>query len=447
MSVRLFFTVYVPKLFFAHEYGYRCAVEVPAFTYLVLQETTVWLLDPLRQITEEDEGGDYGFFEHGHIFYFHEFSLVGGGRCGAYHLKHISVELRGGNYAVPVLVHLDCLLYHLIDTLLGECGTEDYREVGKGGEARADGLLHAFLTFQAFILGYVPLVDAYHEPFLVALYEGEDVGVLRLDASCGIYEQDAHIRVLYGSDRADYGVVLYVLVHLLLLAYACGVHQIEVETELVVPVIDRVSGGARDVCDYMTLLSYEGVYNGGFTGVRASYDGESGHARLRLLFFLLRQILDDDVQEVAGAESGRGGHIHRVSKAEGIELRHIEAGIVDIAFIGHQDYRFPGTPQYLRHMVIQVRDTVGSIHHEEDYIRFVHRHVYLLVYFLLENILGVHHPAAGVDNRELPAAPVHLAVLSVARGAGRGVYYCGACLRQAVEEGGLAYIGASYYRY
>lgn len=224
--------------FVAHEDRDRGAVEVPVFAYLVFQKTAVGFLDPLWQITEEYECRDDGLLEHRDIFYLHEFAFVAGRRSDCDLLKHVGVELGGRYDAAAVLVDVDCCLQHLVDALFCDGRGEDDREVGEGGELAAYGLFETFLGLKGAVFGDIPFVDADHKTLLVALDEAEYIAVLGLYAACGVDHQYADIGCLYGADGAYHGVIFDVFVHLLLLPYAGGVDEIEVEAEFVVSVID-----------------------------------------------------------------------------------------------------------------------------------------------------------------------------------------------------------------
>lgn len=62
--------------FITHEDGYRSAEEVPVLAYLVLEEAPVWLLDPLREVAEEDKRRYDGILEHRYVFDLDEFAFV-----------------------------------------------------------------------------------------------------------------------------------------------------------------------------------------------------------------------------------------------------------------------------------------------------------------------------------------------------------------------------------
>ena len=64
------------RLFLTHEYLHGGTGEIPVVADFILQETAVWLLDPLGEITEEHEGRDYGTLELGDVFDFDVFTFV-----------------------------------------------------------------------------------------------------------------------------------------------------------------------------------------------------------------------------------------------------------------------------------------------------------------------------------------------------------------------------------
>ena len=98
-------------------------------------------------------------------------------------------------------------------------------------------------------------------------------------------------------------------------------------------------------------------------------------------------------------------------------------------------------------MVVEVGDAVHGVDDEEDDVGLLDGQLDLLVDLAFEDVLAVDHPAAGVDNRKFASLPVHLAVLAVAGGAGGFVDNGRAAFGEAVEEGRLTHVGATYYGY
>ena len=422
--------------FVAHEDGYRRTVEIPLLAYLVLKEATVGLLDPLREIAEEDKRRDNSLLQHRDVFYLHKLTLVARRGRHGYLLEHIGVELRCGDHPAAVLIDLDRGLEHFEDPLLCEGRGEENREVGKGGEFTTYGLLEMLLSRHRLILHEIPFIYADHEPLPVALYETEDIGVLALDAARRVDHEDADVAGLNGADGTDHAVILDILVDLLLLADTRGVDEIEIEAELVVAVIYGVARSAGDIGDDVALLPNEGIDERRFPGVGSSHYGELGDVLLGLLAAVwLGHVGYDLVKELTRAAAVGRRHLDRVAETQGIELRNIEAGIADILFVCHQDHRLAATPQDGGHLIIEVGHSVGGIDHEKDNVSFLYGYLHLLVDLALEDILRVDHPSAGVDDRELLPTPVDHAILAVARGAGRVVDYGLARLRQTVEQG------------
>ena len=423
-------------------------MEIPLIADLIFQEAAIRLLDPLGEIAEEDEGGDDRLLEHGDILDFDELTLIAGRGSYGYLLEHIGVELRCGDEPAAVFVDLGGSLEHVVYALLSECRSEDDGEIGEGGEPAADGVDITLLSSLRAVGHEVPLIDTDHESLAVALDKAEDVGILRLDASGGVDHQDADIRSLDGADRTDHRIILDILIDLLLLADAGGVDQIEVETELIILMIDRIAGGAGDIGDDVTFLADECIDERRLSGVGTTDDSELGDI-IGGFFHVggVGHLLEDNVEEVAGAGAIGRRDFDGSSEAEGVELGGVEMGVADIILVGNDDHRLLRAAQDGSHLVVEVGDAGGRIDHEEDYISLFDGDMHLLIDLLFEDIIGIDHPAAGVDDRELAALPVDLAILAVACGAGSVIDDGAACLRQTVEEGRLPYIGSPYYCY
>ena len=78
---------------------------------------------------------------------------------------------------------------------------------------------------------------------------------------------------------------------------------------------------------------------------------------------------------------------------------------VIIRLVRPHDHRPLATAQDLRHLHVQIRDAIQYIDDEQDHVRLLDSHFYLLVDLLLENILRVNHPSACVNQRKLLAVP------------------------------------------
>ena len=76
---------------------------------------------------------------------------------------------------------------------------------------------------------------------------------------------------------------------------------------------------------------------------------------------------------------------------------------VIIRLVRHHDHRPLATAQDLRHLHVQIRDAIQYIDDEQDHVRLLDSHFYLLVDLLLENILRVNHPSpVSISENSLP---------------------------------------------
>ena len=275
----------------------------------------------------------------------------------------------------------------------------------------------------------------------------EDVHVLCLNAACGVNHEDADVAVLNGTDGAHDAVELQVFGHLVLTPYACRVDQVEVEAELVVAGVDGVARGTGNVGHDVTLLADKGIDEARLAGVGTSHDGETGNALLQIVARLLGQHLQYFVEQVARAAAGSCTDAERVAQPQFVELVLSVQVLAVISLVGHEQRRQFGTAQYLSHVQIPVGDSVLDVAEEEHQVGLLGGNDDLLADFLLEDIVRVDHPAAGIDDRELASVPLTLAVLPVACRAGFIAHNGLTRLGQTVKQGRLSHIRAPYDGY
>ena len=101
-------------------------------SYLVLEETFVGLLDPLREVGKEGKAR-HGSGELHDVLNLDILTLGGWRRSGLDDGQHDLVELVRRDTLATTLVDLLYLLEYLEDTLLRQCRDEDNREVCEGG--------------------------------------------------------------------------------------------------------------------------------------------------------------------------------------------------------------------------------------------------------------------------------------------------------------------------
>lgn len=116
-------------------------------------------------------------------------------------------------------------------------------------------------------------------------------------------------------------------------------------------------------------------------------------------------------------------------------------------FVGYQQSGFLAAAQYGGYPVVEVGNAVSGIDDKEYDVGLFDGDGHLFVDFFFKDVVGVDHPAAGIDNRKFLTYPVDLAILAVARGTGLVVDDGLPALGEPVEEGRFAHVGAAYDSY
>ncbi len=389
----------------------------------------------MRQVTEEHERRHAARRELGDIFDLDILTLPCWGRIILDDRKHHLVQLGRRDTLGAILVNLLGGLQHLQDTLFRQSGDKQDREVGKRSQTLADSGRVRVDHLLALIFDQVPLIHTNHQSLLILLHQREDIHILALDTPRSVQHQHADIRVLDGADRTDHRVILQVLIHLPLLTDTRRIHQIEVQAEFIIFRVDGITGRACDIGNDMTILANKSIDKRRFSRVRASYNRDTGQLLLQYLHLLLGQRRHDLIQQIPGIRTIDGRDAERISQAKRVKLRRGRMQIIIIRLVRHHDHRPLATTQDLRHLHVQIRDAIQYIDDEQDHVRLLDSHFYLLVDLLLENILRVNHPSACVNQRKLLAGPLHLAVLTVAGSTSLLVHDRLTGTRQPVEKG------------
>ena len=254
--------------------------------------------------------------------------------------------------------------------------------------------------------------------------------------------------MLDGADTAHHGIELQVFGDLTLLADACGIHQHELVTELVVVGLDAVAGGSGYRGDDIALLAQKGVGKGALAHVRLAHDCDSGDAGVRVFGMGFgRQGSHNCVQQFAGAAAVGGGDGIELSEAEAVELVGVVHLLAGVDLVHAKKNRLFAPPEHVGDAGIVVGYARGGLDHEDDYVGLIDGDSHLTAYGSLEHVLAANRVAAGVDHRKLAAVPVGASVMTVA-GHARGVVHdCLSHSYQPVEEGGFTHVRPSYYRY
>ena len=106
-----------------------------------------------------------------------------------------------------------------------------------------------------------------------------------------------------------------------------------------------------------------------------------------------------------------------------------------------------GTSQHVCHLGIRIHKSLLHIHHKDNDIRRVNRHLCLLPHLGQDDVLAVRLDTAGINHGEHMIQPCDICINTVPCNT-RGIFYDGDFFaRQRIKECGLSYVGASYHGY
>src|SRR5215472_2937822 len=134
---------------------------------------------------------------------------------------------------------------------------------------------------------------------------------------------------------------------------------------------------------------------------------------------------------------GKNGNAERMKRRSVGFLRR------RVHFVNCKDERFPRSAQKTRQLFIERSQSRLAVHHENEQSRLLNGDLRLTKDFLRDERFLVRNNAAGVHHFQSFAAPFRFAVDAVASDAGLVGNDGAPRARQAVEQRGLAHVGAS----
>ncbi len=152
----------------------------------------------------------------------------------------------------------------------------------------------------------------------------------------------------------------------------------------------------------------------------------------------LPQARADLVQQIAGGDAVQRRERERLAQAERVVLERLVVPARIVQLVGHEQHRHAGAPQPVGQLEVGGARRRLGIDQEDDEIGLRDGELGLAHDLALEGAVVARIHAAGVDQRELVAAPLHDQLLAVARDAGLGVHDGLARRGEAVDERRLA---------
>ena len=202
-------------------------------------------------------------------------------------------------------------------------------------------------------------------------------------------------------------------------------------------------GGAGDRADDHAIVLEEGVDDRGLADVGASGDGEvadGGPEREGGV----GQPVDDVIEEVGDAEAVMGAERAGVAEAEFVEAGGVGGEGVVVGFVGEEVDGLGGVAEEGGDLGVGGEGAGLHVDDEADGVSFAQGLPHLggdLVGVGAGQLLA--EEPAGIDDAEAVAAPFGFAVEPVAGGAGQILDDGAPAAHEAVEEGGLAHVGAT----
>ncbi len=152
----------------------------------------------------------------------------------------------------------------------------------------------------------------------------------------------------------------------------------------------------------------------------------------------LAQARADLVQQVAGGDAVQRRERERLAEPERVVLERLVVAARIVQLVGHEQHRHARAPQAVGQLQIGRARRGLRVDQEDDEIGLRDGELGLAHDLALEGAVVARIHAAGVDQRELVAAPLHDELLAVAGDARLGMHDGLARRREPVDERRLA---------
>ena len=152
----------------------------------------------------------------------------------------------------------------------------------------------------------IPLIDHDHGGLARLMHQTRNLGILLGHALIGVNEDQAHVRTGNRINAAHVGELLHAVVHLGLLAHACGVNEYVFAVFILIIAVDGVTGGTGYIGYDHPLLPQNIVEQAGLAHIGLAHNGDLDHVLLLFLLRLRGEVLHAQIQQVAGAVTMEG---------------------------------------------------------------------------------------------------------------------------------------------
>jgi len=243
----------------------------------------------------------------------------------------------------------------------------------------------------------------------------------------------------------DHGEFLYRLFHLAAPSHTGGVNDgVFLSAALEVNVNGIARGAWLVECDH-TLLTEDGVHQGGFADIRAADDGQFRRMFVTGFLFLFpfclkREILQRELDHLAHVVAMRRGNRQRLAQTQLEKIGSHLGALHSLRLVDQQQNRLAGLAQLTGDECVLRRATGAAVNQEQHHVSFIHRLAALPGHLEQDAVLGDRFQPAGIHHQIRSFPYPTLPIMAVARQPRLVGDQRVAAAREAVEQGGLAHV-------
>ena len=357
--------------------------------------------------------------------------------------QHV-IQHTGGNTGGCLIADIVDQLKKAIHTLAGLCRDKQNGRIGHISQITAHFFSHAVHGLTVFF-DQIPLVDDNNAGLACFMGHTGHLSILLGDTFGGVDHDEAHIGTLNGHGSTEHAVLLNIFFHLGLLTDAGGINEHKLALVVFKTGVNGVACGACHIGDDHTLLTKDLIDQRRLARVRLANDGHLNGVILFFLFFLLREVLDTGIQQIAGSVTMNSRNSNGIAQSQIVELIKIRvhsAGLIHLVNCQHNG--LAATQQHVGNLLIRSGQAGLNICKKDNHSGRVNRDLCLITHKSQNLVIGTGLNAAGINQSKLAATPLTFAVNTVA-GDARGIFHDGKpSANQLIEQHGLAHIRTAH---
>ena len=213
--------------------------------------------------------------------------------------------------------------------------------------------------------------------------KARNLGILLGEALHRIYHYNTYLRAFNSHSCSYDGIFFDSVIDAALSAQTCGIYKDKLAVFIFHIRIRCVAGSARDIGDYHSVLTQNGVDERRLADIGLADNGDLDGVVLFFLFVGGRQMLTDGVEQITRAHSVDGRDGYRIAETEIIKFIVLRGRFADgVALVDTENYRLAALLEHGRDLAVG-RDNAGAHISDENYnIRAVDSQLSLAAHLL-----------------------------------------------------------------